>query len=259
MFIVLSPAKTLDYDSPLPDLPEQTQPRLLDDSAELIAHLQAKSVEEIASLMKVSTGIAQTNAQRFADWQKSMTGPQARPAGLAFSGDVYAGLAMSHFSQPQLRAAQQRLRLLSGLYGLLRPLDRIRPYRLEMSTRLATERGNNLYQFWGRKLTELLAADMKQQGSEVLINLASQEYFKAIQPEALPARIMTPVFQDEKNGQYKVISFYAKKARGMMAAWLLQNDITTPSGLTGFDMAGYVYSPEASTPEKPVFRRAQAR
>lgn len=258
MFIVLSPAKTLDYETPLPSLPEQTRPRLLDDSAELIAHLQAKSVDEIASLMKVSNGIAQTNAQRFADWQKSMTGSQARPAGLAFSGDVYEGLAMSQFSQEQLRTAQQRLRLLSGLYGLLRPLDRIRPYRLEMSTRLATERGNNLYQFWGSKPTELLAADMAQQGSDVLVNLASQEYFKVIRTRELPARIVTPVFQDEKNGQYKVISFYAKKARGMMAAWLLQNDITTLSGLTGFDVAGYIYHPEASTPDKPVFRRAQA-
>lgn len=257
MFTVLSPAKTLDYESPLGVLPKQTEPRFLADSETLVRLLREKSPADMANLMKVSDKIAKLNVSRFEQWRRDMSGDAARPAVFAFRGDVYSGLDIDHFNEKELRTAQLRLRILSGLYGLLRPLDRIRPYRLEMGTRLASDKGSNLYQFWGDDLTRQLAKDMAEQGSEVLVNLASQEYFKAINKKALPATIVSPVFEDEKNGNYKVISFYAKKARGLMAAWILQNDVTRLDDLTDFDVAGYAYDKAASAPEKPVFRRPE--
>src|SRR5699024_7131482 len=180
---------------------------------------------DMANLMKVSDKIAKLNVSRFEQWRPDMSGDAARPAVFAFRGDVYSGLDIDHFGEKDLRAAQSRLRILSGLYGLLRPLDRIRPYRLEMGIRLASDKGSNLYQFWGDSVTRQLAQDMAEQGSDILVNLASQEYFKAINKKELPATIVSPVFEDEKNGKYKVISFYAKKARGLMAAWILQNNV----------------------------------
>lgn len=258
MFAVVSPAKKLDFDTSLPTLPTQTTPRFLDASAELVEQLRGFSVGEIAKLMKVSDNIADLNVQRFAQWQTDMSDDTAaRVAVLAFRGDTYQGLGTEHFDTALFAAAQRRLRILSGLYGLLRPLDRIRPYRLEMGTRLATAHGRDLYQFWGERITRQLAADMEQDGSNVLVNLASQEYARAIDRDTLPFPVVSPVFQDEKNGRYKIISFYAKKARGMMAAWMLREAPQSMEDLTAFNVAGYRYDASASTAETPVFRRPE--
>jgi cytoplasmic iron level regulating protein YaaA (DUF328/UPF0246 family) len=259
MFIVLSPAKTLDYDNPLPTLPTQTEPRFLDDSAELVRHMRDWTAADLAALMKVSDKIARLNVERFSTWRKNMNNAAARPAVFAFRGGVYVGLDIDQFNQRQLKQAQSRLRILSGLYGLLRPLDRIRPYRLEMGTRLPNERGRNLYQFWSDKLTRRLAQDMRAADSKVLVNLASREYFKVIEPGMLPGPVVSPVFQDEKNGRYKVISFLAKKARGRMTAWILRNRISRPEELADFDLDGYTYAARQSTPEAPIFRRPETR
>jgi len=257
MLIVVSPAKTLDYESPLPSL-RATQPRLLDDSAELVERARRLSPADLSSLMKVSDKIAHLNVERFSQWSRPFDKHNARPALFAFKGDVYTGLDVSRFGAEDLKAAQRRLRILSGLYGVLRPLDLMQPYRLEMGTRLDNARGKDLYQFWGDTITERLNKDMKAADTEVLINLASNEYFKSVRSKKLSGRIIEPVFQDEKNGAYKVISFYAKKARGLMAAWILQEGIETPAQLNKFRIAGYRYDKAASTENKPVFRRAEA-
>ena len=256
MLIVVSPAKTLDYDSPLPSL-RATQPRLLEHSAELVERARKLSPADLASLMKVSDKIAHLNVERFAQWSRPFDKHNARPALFAFKGDVYTGLDVSRFDGDDLKAAQSRLRILSGLYGVLRPLDLMQPYRLEMGTRLDNERGKDLYQFWGDIITAQLKKDMKAAGTEVLVNLASNEYFKSVRTEQLPGPVIEPVFQDEKNGKYKVISFYAKKARGLMAAWILQKGIETPAQLNKFRVAGYRYDKAASTDTKPVFRREE--
>jgi cytoplasmic iron level regulating protein YaaA (DUF328/UPF0246 family) len=256
MLIVVSPAKTLDYESSLPPL-SPTQPRLLDASAALVERARELASAELASLMKVSDRIAHLNAERFADWSRPFDEDNARPAIFAFKGDVYTGLDVSRFRADDLQAAQQRLRILSGLYGVLRPLDLMQPYRLEMSTKLANERGHNLYEFWGETITNQLRADMATAGTDVLLNLASNEYFKAVHPANLPGPVIQPVFQDEKNGRYKVISFYAKKARGRMAAWVLREGIDKPQDLQQFREEGYRYHAEPSTETKPVFRRPE--
>lgn len=258
MFVVISPAKTLDFASPLPPLPVETGARFLDASEQLVKLMRKLSPSEVASLMKVSDKIAHLNVERFALWHQDMSDVEAaRAAVFAFRGDVYTGLDVDSFDQTQLHAAQQRLRILSGLYGLLRPLDRIRPYRLEMGIPLANVKGRDLYQFWGKKLTEQLADDMRAEGSEQLVNLASQEYFKAINVKTLPFPVISPVFEDEKNGHYKIISFYAKKARGLMAAWMLKENIRQPEQLTDFAEADYRYCPSVSRPDRPVFRRSE--
>ncbi len=228
MFAVLSPAKKLDFTSPLPDLPPQTLPRFLDQSAQLVDILRQYSPLDISKLMKVSDRIATLNVERYALWDKDMQGDAAKPAAFALRGDTYQGLDIDSFSTAELAKGQKQLRILSGLYGLLRPLDRIRPYRLEMGTRLPNAQGKDLYHYWGTTLTEQLEQDMQEQGSDVLVNLASNEYFKAIQPKQFGFPIVMPVFKDEKNGTYKVISFYAKRARGMMAGWIIKNAVTTP-------------------------------
>ena len=256
MLIVVSPAKTLDYESPLPSL-RATRPRLLDDSAELVDRARQLSPADLASLMKVSDKIAHLNVERFAQWSTPFDKDNARPAIFAFKGDVYTGLDIERFSADDLQAAQKRLRILSGLYGVLRPLDLMQPYRLEMGTRLDNARGKDLYQFWGEIITDQLIKDMKAAGTEVLINLASNEYFKSVHPKRLPGPVIEPVFQDEKNGKYKVISFYAKKARGLMTAWILREGIEKPADLKKFKEAGYRYDAQASTDAKPVFRREE--
>lgn len=259
MFAVISPAKTLDFDSQLPTLPVESLPRFLDDSAHLIGLLRDKSPADIAGLMKVSDKIAHLNVDRYALWRKDMSDDKhCRAAAFAFRGDTYTGLNIDTFSREQLLAAQQKVRILSGLYGLLRTLDRIRPYRLEMGTRLAGEHGATLYQYWGDRLTQQLAADMQEAGSELLVNLASQEYFKAISAAKLGFPVITPVFEDEKNGQFKVISFYAKKARGMMAGWIATEGITTAADLANFNLHGYCYDAAASSPSAPLFKRSEA-
>lgn len=258
MLIVVSPAKTLDYETPLPSSVRATQPRLLDDSSALIERARQLSPADLASLMKVSDKIAHLNVERFAQWSTPFDKHNARPAVFAFKGDVYTGMDVERFSAEDLKAAQKHLRILSGLYGVLRPLDLMQPYRLEMGTRLDNARGKDLYAFWGNTITDQLCRDMKAAGTEVLVNLASNEYFKSVRPGALPGPVIEPVFQDEKNGNYKVISFYAKKARGLMAAWIVQNGIDKPADLKTFKEAGYRYDREASTDLKPVFRRAEA-
>jgi cytoplasmic iron level regulating protein YaaA (DUF328/UPF0246 family) len=258
MFVVISPAKKLDFESPLPTLHKQTEPRFLNDSTKLIKLLRDLSPADLSALMHVSDKIAHLNAERFALWRKDMTDEAAaRAAAFAFRGDTYVGLDIDHFNKKELGEAQKRLRILSGLYGLLRPLDRIRPYRLEMGSSLTNEKGADLYHFWGDKLTRLLTSDMEEQGSKVLVNLASQEYFKAIREKMLPFPIISPVFEDERNGQYKVIGLFAKKARGMMTAWILKSGITKAEELVAFDVAGYAYSKEVSSPNRPVFRRSE--
>ncbi|MGL4250303.1 MAG: peroxide stress protein YaaA [Aeromonas sp.] len=256
MLIVVSPAKTLDYESPLVT-PRFTQPELLDHSAELIKRARELSPDQIASLMKISDKLAGLNAARFAQWQPGFTPANARQAMLAFKGDVYTGLAVEDFSEADFDFAQGHLRMLSGLYGVLRPLDLMMPYRLEMGTRLDNRRGKDLYQFWGEVITDHLNEALARQGDEVLINLASDEYFKSVRPKSLKGRIITPVFKDEKNGQFKIISFYAKKARGMMARHIIKHRLTKVEQLTGFNTEGYYFVPEESDASHLMFKRAE--
>lgn len=256
MLIVVSPAKTLDYQSPLAT-ERYTQPTLTAHSAELIEVCRQLTPADIGSLMKVSDNIAGLNAARFAEWSPEFTTDNARPAILAFKGDVYTGLEAETFSEDDFDWAQDHLRMLSGLYGLLRPLDLMQPYRLEMGTKLANSRGANLYQFWGDIITDELNAALKAQGDNVLVNLASNEYFKSVKPKQLDGQIITPVFKDKKNGQYKVISFFAKKARGMMARYIIDNRIDSVEALKAFDVAGYWFCEEASNDKELVFKREE--
>ncbi|MGV7091973.1 peroxide stress protein YaaA [Siccibacter turicensis] len=256
MLILISPAKTLDYQSELATT-RYTQPELLDYSQQLITEARNLSAPQIASLMGISDKLADLNATRFHDWQPDFTPDNARQAILAFKGDVYTGLQAETFSDADFDFAQQHLRMLSGLYGVLRPLDLMQPYRLEMGIRFANAKGKDLYSFWGdiitRKLNEALAA----QGDKLVVNLASDEYFKAVKPKALEGEIVKPVFLDEKNGKFKVISFYAKKARGLMSRYIIQNRLTTAEQLTGFDLDGYQFDEAASKGAELVFTRSE--
>ncbi|WP_070962470.1 peroxide stress protein YaaA [Vibrio sonorensis] len=256
MLIVVSPAKTLDYESPLATH-TYTQPELVEHSKVLIRECRKLTPADIASLMKVSDKIASLNVARFEEWSEVFTTDNARQAILAFKGDVYTGLDAQTLSEQDFEYAQQHLRMLSGLYGLLKPLDLMQPYRLEMGTKLSNERGTNLYQFWGDIITDKLNQDIAVQGDNVLVNLASNEYFKAVKPKSLDAQVITPVFKDCKKGQYKVISFYAKKARGMMARYIIENRIESVAELTKFDTAGYYFVEQESTPTELVFKREE--
>ncbi|OAN14141.1 hypothetical protein A3K86_11165 [Photobacterium jeanii] len=256
MLIVVSPAKTLDYESPLATS-THTQPTLTAHSAELIEVCRELTPADIGSLMKVSDKIAGLNAARFAEWQPEFTTENSRQAVLAFKGDVYTGLEAETLSDDDFAWAQDHLRMLSGLYGLLRPLDLMQPYRLEMGTKLANPRGTNLYQFWGNIITDELNSALAAQGDDVLVNLASNEYFKAVKPKTLQAKVITPVFKDCKNGTYKVISFYAKKARGMMARYIIDNRVDSVEALKQFDVAGYYFVEAESTATELVFKREE--
>lgn len=257
MLIVVSPAKRLDYESPLPAV-KATQPRCLDESAELVAEARRLSSRDIAASMKVSANIARLTAERFANWSRPFTERNARPAVYAFKGDTYRGLAIERFAGGELEAAQRRLRILSGLYGVLRPLDLIQPYRLEMGARLETSRGRNLYEFWGGRITDRLCDDMADARAGALLNLASREYFRAVEAKRLPGRVIEPVFRDGKNGRYQVVGLYAKKARGRMAAWVIRNGVREARELKRFREEGYRYHAASSTDSRPVFRRAEA-
>lgn len=256
MLIVVSPAKTLDYESPV-STSNFTQPELTAHSAELIKVCRTLSPSDISELMSVSDKIAGLNVARFSEWSETFTLENARQAIFAFKGDVYTGLEAETLSETELEFAQQHLRMLSGLYGVLRPLDLMQPYRLEMGTKLVNERGANLYQFWGNIITEKLNEAIQAQGDNVLVNLASNEYFKAVNPKRLDAQIITPIFKDAKNGQYKIISFFAKKARGMMARYIIENRIDSVKDLEGFNTAGYYFVAEESTPTELVFKREE--
>lgn len=258
MLFVLSPAKALDYETPLPealaDLPV-TQPRFLDRSKALVAVLKEKSPQQIAELMSLSDALSALNVARYQAWSPRFTARNSRPAVLAFNGDVYEGLDARSLSGGDLDWAQQHVGVLSGLYGVLRPLDLMQPYRLEMGTRLATERGANLYQFWGGTIAEALNAALQADQTPVLVNLASQEYFKSVDRKVLKARVVECVFEDWKGGRYKVISFLAKRARGLMTRYAIQHRIATPGKLEGFDLEGYAFAADASAPDRLVFRR----
>ncbi|MDA8438469.1 MAG: peroxide stress protein YaaA [Propionibacterium sp.] len=259
MLALLSPAKTLDLTSRLPTR-KHTEPRLLDESRLLIDILTTCTPDDLASLMGISDDLAHLTAQRYRNFDPPFTPRNARPAVLMFAGDVYQGLgARDRFGERDFTEAGKTLRILSGLYGLLRPLDLIQPYRLEMGVPLRTERGRSLYEWWGARITDLVRADLAESpGPEVVVNLASHEYFQAVDADALGARIVSPRFEDQDaRGDYRVISFSAKRARGEMAAWLVLNRVRSVKAITRFSVAGYRYVRELSTPEVPVFRRAR--
>ena len=253
----MSPAKSLDYESALATR-KYSEPRLLDRASELVGVMAAKSPGEIQTLMSISPSLAELNFERFQDWQVPFTKKSARAAVLAFAGDVYMGLdAPASFSERDFTEAQKTFRILSGLYGVLRPLDLMMPYRLEMGTKLATDRGRDLYEFWRAEVTDTLKADLAASpGSQALINLASQEYFGAVDVSRLDARVISPVFVDSKDGEsYKIVSFFAKRARGAMSQYLIKNRVRTLRGIKAFDGMGYRFDPTRSSVDRPVFIR----
>lgn len=256
MLMVISPAKTLDFETP-PSTDRYTQPEFLDHSQLLIEQLRELAPAQIAELMHLSDKLAGLNAARFGSWDRHFTPANAKPALLAFKGDVYTGLQADTLTEKQLDYAQKHLRMLSGLYGLLRPLDLMQPYRLEMGTKLANPRGKDLYAFWGERISEWLNQALAEQGDDLLLNLASNEYFSAVKRSALNARVIDTEFRDLKNGQYKIISFYAKKARGMMSRFVITERVKTVKALQGFDHQGYYFSKEHSSERKLVFLRDQ--
>ena len=256
MLSVISPAKTLDFETP-PTTNKVTQPDFLKQSKALITILRDYSPQQISELMGISDKLAGLNAARFEEWRPPFTLSNAKPAAQAFQGDVYTGLQAENFTEAENRYAQSHLRILSGLYGLLRPLDLIQPYRLEMGTKLPNSVGKDLYAYWQPTLTPALNEAIAESGSNVLVNLASNEYFKAVDTKQLNARIITPVFKDEKNGTFKIISFYAKKARGLMSAWMIQQQVNDPEKLKAFDVAGYRFDASASQGDTFVFTRKE--
>ena len=254
MLIVLSPAKTLDYS--VDPKSNHTAPQFLSQSSKLIKTLKEKEPKDIASLMGLSDKLATLNFDRYQSWKAAKSvSSDAKPSMLVFKGDVYQGLNAEDFSNKDLKFAQKHLRILSGLYGILRPMDIMKPYRLEMGTKLETSNGKNLYEFWGELLQNNVIDDLSSQKSDLLINLASKEYFSVLgkMPEFI--NVVSPVFKDYKSGKYKIISFYAKKARGLMARWIIQNKITDFEELINFDIDGYKYSKAESTTSEPVFLR----
>ncbi len=257
MLIVISPAKTLDFDH-TPRLDEHSWPYLIDDAASLVRQMRGCSKNTLSSLMRISEPLATRSAQYFHDWRLPFTMDNARQAIFAFKGDVYQGLQADSLSAEELAHAQQSLRILSGLYGVLRPLDLIQPYRLEMGLRLVNRRGKDLYAFWGARVAEALYAQMESSGSDTLVNLASEEYFRVVRGAERKYRWVTPVFKDLKNGQYKVISFYAKRARGMMANYAIRHQLRDAEDLKRFDDRGYRYDEASSQDGKWVFLRDAA-
>ena len=257
MLMLLSPAKTLDYASPLPTN-THSLPDFIPRSAELIGLLRQLSPSEVGSLMHISDPLAQLNAQRYADWSKKFNFTNARQALLAFNGDVYQGLDAGSLRETQLAWAQDHLRILSGLYGVLRPLDLMQPYRLEMGARLGNAHGKDLYAFWGELVTHAINTALSQHPAPALINLASEEYFKVVKPALLTVPVITTVFEDWKGGKYKIISFYAKRARGLMARFAIDKKITKPDQLKKFDREGYAFDVAHSTQSSWVFRRRLA-
>lgn len=251
MLLLLSPAKKLDYDTPVRTT-LHSQPLFVEQAAELIDILRDKTADEVATLMKLSAALAQLNVERYAEWRPEFDTTTARQAILAFNGDVYEGLRAPELSDKALQWAQEHVVMLSGLYGALRPLDLMRPYRLEMGTRLKTAKGSNLYEFWGSSIAEYL----NERGDDVVVNLASDEYFKAVSRKVLKARLVQCVFQEQKGDAWKIISFYAKRARGLMARYVIDERIDDPAGLKAFAAEGYAFAAEASTEDRLVFRRS---
>jgi len=256
MLYLLSPAKKLDYDTPV-RVSTHTQPLFVEEAAALIAVLKGKSAQDIAALMSLSPALAELNVERYQSWTSTFTQNNARQAVLAFNGDVYEGLQAASLSSGDLDWAQAHVGILSGLYGVLRPLDLMQPYRLEMGTRLANPRGKNLYEFWAERIARYLNERQAHEASPVIINLASEEYFKSVDRKTLRARVVQCVFQDWKGGAWKVISFHAKRARGLMARYAIEQKINAPEGLRSFDREAYAWDASASSEDKLVFRRRQ--
>jgi cytoplasmic iron level regulating protein YaaA (DUF328/UPF0246 family) len=258
MLIVLSPAKSLDYKTPA-QVKSPTLPEFASESAKLIADLRKLSPLEVSNLMGLSDQLAALNVGRYRDWSKKFTLENSKPAIYAFNGDVYEGFDVKTLNVKALDFAQDHLRILSGLYGALRPLDLMQAYRLEMGTSFKNPRGKDLYAFWGERVTDSLNKILEKQKKPVLLNLASEEYFKVLQPKNMNCQVISPVFQDAKDGKYKIISFYAKRARGLMARYVVENRITDPADLKGFNFDGYKYYASESSPEKLVFRRPERK
>ena len=254
MLFLLSPAKTLDYESPGPEVPS-TRPRFVEQSAELVSLLRELSPARIAGLMQLSDKLAGLNAARYEAWSPRFTARNSRPAVLAFNGDVYQGLAARSLSAADLLWAQDHIRILSGLHGLLRPLDRLQPYRLEMGTPLRVGAARNLYEFWGTRIAQALNRQLQAQTAPVVVNLASQEYAKAVDRTVLQARVIDCVFEERRGNAWKIISFSAKRARGLMARYAITHRLQTPAGLQGFDLEGYAFDAAASGADRLVFRR----
>ncbi|OUR90463.1 peroxide stress protein YaaA [Gammaproteobacteria bacterium 42_54_T18] len=258
MLIVVSPAKKLDYDSALP-IEDYSMPEMLDQAQELIDILKNYSPQQVASLMGLSDKLAGLNVARYGEWLLPFTEDNARQAILAFKGDVYAGMDAYGYKKTDFNFAQKHLKILSGLYGLLNPLDLIQPYRLEMGTKLANDAGKNLYEFWGSRITDALNEAFSQQKNEqaILLNLASTEYFKSVKKKQLAATVITPVFKDEKAGTYKVVGIYAKRARGLMVKYIVKNRIKDVEGIKVFDVEGYRYNSAMSDGNEWVFSRTE--
>lgn len=256
MLIFLSPAKSLDYTT-TPQVATHTLPRFLDRSQQLIAQLRQLSPADIANLMDLSDPLALLNFTRYAEWSLPFTPENAKQAVLAFDGDVYDGLAAKQMDAQALDFAQAHVRILSGLYGILRPLDLMQPYRLEMGTKFKNAAGKDLYAFWGETLVQSINAELAEMSRPVAVNLASEEYFKAAVGRKIEGELIQPVFEDWKGGRYKIISFYAKRARGLMTRYAIEQRLTEPEGLKAFDLDGYAFAPEASEARTWVFRRRQ--
>jgi len=254
MLSLLSPAKSLDFESPSTSQ-IYSQPIFQQEAQELVEQLKLLAPQDICQLMKISDKLGSLNAARFQEWHLPFTRQNAKAAVLAFTGDVYTGFDATSLDNASLKFAQEHLGILSGLYGLLKPMDLIQPYRLEMGTKFANKRGKDLYNFWQPLITAEVLKRLGQQETPILINLASQEYFKAVNTRQFNRQIITPVFKDWKNGQYKIISFYAKKARGLMARFIVQNKVDHPEGLKEFDLEGYDYNPALSEENNWVFTR----
>ena len=250
MIALISPAKTMDFESKAP-FAISTQPHFIKDADFLASKLKRLKSSELAALMNISPKLAQLNAERFATWKSAV----AKQAVYAYNGDVYDGLSASTLSLTEIEFAQDHLRILSGLYGLLKPLDEIKPYRIEMSTAFKTLKGDNLYKYWGNRITDLLKKNLKESGTNVIINLASQEYFSAVNTKKLKARIITPAFKDKSNDKFVMVSFFAKKARGKMSRFMVQNAITDHEMLVGFDDGGYHFNHGLSKGDNWVFTR----
>ncbi len=254
MLIVISPAKSLDFET-LPKTQHYTMPDMLEESEKLVGRLRKMKPKDLSDLMGISANLGQLNYERYQTWSLPFTPENAKQAVLAFNGDVYQGLDANSLDEDQLLLLQDKLRILSGLYGVLRPLDLVQPYRLEMGTKLKYQRSEDLYAFWKNKITTSVKDAITESGSNVLLNLASNEYYKSIDSKKLGAEIVTPAFKDLKNGKYKMISFYAKKARGLMTRFVVENDIKKVEDLQAFDSEGYVFNPRLSKARAPVFTR----
>jgi len=254
MLFVLSPAKSLDFEPAAPDVPH-TKPLFVKQSTELIGLLRAKSPQQIATLMALSDKLALQNVARYQAWRPRFDARNSKQAVLAFNGNVYGGLDAGSLAPDELDWVQDHVCILSGLYGVLRPLDWMQPYRLEMGTSLENAQGDNLYQFWGSQISDYLNQRLRRELAPVLINLASKEYFKAVDLKALKARVIECVFEEYRGGHCKVIALYAKRARGLMARYAAQHKLLAPRQLEGFDLEGYAFDAAVSRPERLVFRR----